>query len=271
MRQPRIRSAGRTPFPFLALFLLGIALLSVPTIAHAQSPQKPKFVGLRIGFDNQIKEGQWAPVEITIRGGSQPWTGFVDIVTNDGDGVPSRVRSQVLQLLPGRDTSVLLYVKFAGASQNELGVSFLTEGERVVIERTFRTFDDAGDNLVVPMPLGSEQKLIVAVGSSIGLEEVAFEKQNTEEEKFTVARLENTRQLPTRWFGYEGVDLLVMTTSRSDIYKEFSPTGAQHAALDTWIRLGGRLLLCVGGNALAQIIGRETPCGRVRSRVSSQS
>jgi hypothetical protein len=241
----------------LALSLLGIGLLHVPLAAQAQQPQRAKFVGLRAGFDGHLKEGQWAPVEITIRGGSQSLTGYVEIVTNDGDGVPSRVRSRPVQVLPGRDESVLLYVKFAGASQDEMLVSYVVEG-RVAVERTFRTFDDAGDKLMLPVPLNSQQKLIVAVGPSIGLEEVAFEKQNSQDEQLTVARLENTRQLPTRWYGYEGVDLLVLTTSRPEIYKEFSPAGAQHEALDTWIRMGGRLLLCVGANA-PQVIGRETP------------
>lgn len=242
----------------LALVLLGLGMLHAPSRAQAQQPQRAKFVGLRVGFDGQLKEGNWAPVEVTIRGGSQSLTGIIAIETSDGDGVPSRVKSRPVQVLPGRDSSVLLYVKFAGASQDQMYIQFKTDDGRIALERTFRTFDDTGDKITLPMPIGSQQKLIVSVGSSIGLEEVAFDKQNVRAEQFTIARLENTRQLPTRWYGYEGVDLLVLTTSRPEIYKEFSPKGAQHEALDTWIRMGGRLLLCVGANA-PQVLGRETP------------
>lgn len=254
MRQNLARVVRLIPM----LMLLGIGMLHIPDSALAQQPQKAKFVGLRVGFDGQVKEGNWAPVEVTIRGGSQSLTGIIEIETSDGDGVPSRVKSRPLQVLPGRDSSVLVYVKFAGASQDEMNIKFINDQGRIALERTFRTFDDTGDKITLPMPLDSQQKLIVSVGSSIGLEEVAFDKQKLRAEQLTIARLENTRQLPTRWYGYEGVDMLVLTTSRPEIYKEFSPSGAQHEALDTWIRMGGRLLLCVGASA-PQILGRETP------------
>jgi hypothetical protein len=64
-------------------------------------------------------------------------------------------------------------------------------------------------------------------------------------------------QLPDRWIGYDGADLVVLNTgagSEAFLQKLFGETGgpaekAKRAALLEWLRRGGRLVVTVGGNA----------------------
>jgi hypothetical protein len=56
-------------------------------------------------------------------------------------------------------------------------------------------------------------------------------------------------QLPTDWCGYEGVDALLISTSDLEIFRKLTPDNVRIKALDEWIRMGGRLVLCVGSNA----------------------
>ena len=57
------------------------------------------------------------------------------------------------------------------------------------------------------------------------------------------------RQLPTDCCGYEGVDAVILSTSRPEIYRRLSADDAQVQALDQWVRMGGRLVLCAGSAA----------------------
>ena len=69
------------------------------------------------------------------------------------------------------------------------------------------------------------------------------------EHRPVVARVDDIGQLPTSWYGYEGVDAVVLSTSQAELYRKLMPEGARPDALDQWIRMGGRLVLCVGSRA----------------------
>ena len=56
-----------------------------------------------------------------------------------------------------------------------------------------------------------------------------------------VATLNSARDLPTRWYGYEGVTAVVISTSNPEIFRQLSETSARITALDQWVRMGGRL------------------------------
>src|SRR5262249_48375162 len=78
--------------------------------------------------------------------------------------------------------------------------------------------------------------------------EVAEEEEESGAQRF--AFVENVAGLPDRWFGYEGVDIVVLTTA-SDTFVEQLLTKmgkAQRDALLDWVRRGGRLVLSVGRN-----------------------
>ena len=128
-----------------AIFLLSCAaaLLAAPGTVSAQE-KRPEVVRLRVGIAEHYKVGQWTPVEITLRGGSEPMTGQVSLTVPDGDGVPSRVvtpPNKPCQVLPGQETSVLLYARF-GEINSEATVA-LRVGDRVVAAKSFTSSMEA--------------------------------------------------------------------------------------------------------------------------------
>ena len=59
-----------------------------------------------------------------------------------------------------------------------------------------------------------------------------------------VARVTGVEQLPTEWYGYEGVDRVVLLTVSP---RSIGNCQAERLeALERWVRLGGRLLLSLG-------------------------
>ena len=65
-----------------------------------------------------------------------------------------------------------------------------------------------------------------------------------------VAAVDSLARLPTRWQGYEGVDIVVISTSKPEVFcKDLPPQNARIEALEQWVRMGGTLVLCAGSHA----------------------
>jgi len=229
--------------------------------------EKPRFVRLRVGFDDLYKVGNWTPFELSLRGGLTTVVGRVELTLLDGDGVPTTVVSpRPVQLVPGHTTSVLIYAK-PGRLNEPMSVVFRAAGEsggRALAKAEFRT-DREGSRFSFPPAMFSTQQLFVGVGPSIGLETAANLIGNTAGDlpdgDIQVAQLENIDQLPTRWFGYESVDWLVLSTSRAEAYRQLTSTSARIEALDAWIARGGRLLLLAGQQA-PELLAPGAPLSR---------
>ncbi|MBL9122198.1 MAG: hypothetical protein JNG90_01110, partial [Planctomycetaceae bacterium] len=99
------------------------------------------------------------------------------------------------------------------------------------------------------LPLDAREELVVNVGPSIGLESIVSKLDASATSEVAVAKIARVDQLPTRWYGYDGVATVVLATSQPEAWRALSSTSAQLAALDEWVRLGGRLVLTVGASA----------------------
>ncbi len=252
-RQARVRDAlaGGTPAPhrirashWLVLLACSLGLLSAAD-ARAQDANPPEIVDLRVGFSGQFKVGLWTPVEVTIRGGATSVTGQLELTVADGDGAASTVVSQRVQLLPGVRTPVLMYVKF-GDAYGEMKAVFRVDRRRV-IDRTFRNDRDV-EGLELPIGLATSDTLLVSVGGSLGIEREQSEP-SYQAARMVVARVDDVTQLPHHWFGYEGVDALILSTSRPEIYGKLAENSAELAAIDGWVRRGGKLVVFAGAQA----------------------
>jgi hypothetical protein len=229
-----------------AVFKTASLVLGLLCAAGAAAGDLPKFDGIRVGLGDCYKVGVWTPVTVTIRGGSLPVTGLVTLTVQDDSNLSCGVSSPADRpclVLPGQRTSVTLYVRF-GHPSSSLRANFIVDG-RSAFEYTFRSglevsegrYKDALDS----------RELIVCVGkASAGVEEAITQRSKNAMLRPMVVRLGSVEQLPTRWYGYEGVDALVLTTSQPEIYRPLTGQSAQLAALDEWIHNGGKLLLSVG-------------------------
>ncbi|HEX4142139.1 MAG TPA: hypothetical protein VHY91_01205 [Pirellulales bacterium] len=236
----------------LVLSLTGVS-------AGRNEPRGPQITSVHVGFAGQYKLGYWTPVEVTVRAGDEPLVAELALTVPDGDGVLSRVHDESgsMQLAVGEEQSRTVFVKF-GQSRDELrvelrGTAGLHESPELLAERSLSQGTDQ-----LPAPLAPGRELLVMVGSADARSDsrsLALAK----EWQAAVARLGGVAPLPTRWYGYEGVDLVVLSTSEPAIYGE--KFEQQFEALARWVRLGGRLLLSVGASA-AEVLAPEAPLAR---------
>ncbi|MEX0679022.1 MAG: hypothetical protein WD063_18250 [Pirellulales bacterium] len=215
--------------------------------ATAVGRKTPESAALRIvavhaGFAGQFKVGCWTPFEIELEGGSQAVSGRVEIVAPDGDGVPSRVhvpRAGDLAVGPGERKTVSMYAKI-GRLASEVTVDFRTEAG-IVASRRLNTQTDGPLAGVLP----SSETLVVSVGAP----DAADDESPRALRGVKVARLSDIRQLPGDWWGYEGVTALILSTGDDAISSQLATPSPRLAALDLWVRMGGKLVLSVGRSA----------------------
>jgi hypothetical protein len=258
-----MRSACRSAAISLAMLVLGIG-----GVVRAASPPPPATItNISVGFDNRYKVGYWTPVSITLRGGDQSIEGHLELIVPDGDGVPSRVStppSKPIVLLPGRDITIPLFAKI-GRIDAEITARFVADGKKVA-EQTIDSLSDAP-----PLALPAKRSLVLAVGRPLGIE-FARSSDDTPEEKTAFVSLSTAEAFPVRWYGYESADAVVLCTSNPEMFRKLSPSSAQIVALDRWIRLGGRLVLCVGDKA-DEVLAADAPLamfapGKLAGRVA---
>ncbi len=228
-----------SPFPICAavtcLFLLA-------SVAAAQAPAKPQLVDVRVGVGQHYKQGCWTPVELVFQGGSELVTGIVELTVPDGDDVPVHYRSGSVQLTPGRTTSVTVYAKFGRVSSG-VEVEFRVGAKALLSVRLDDSFDE---RLSLPAPITTGDRLILCIGRSSTLSEVA---RNLElrrarygsTQRAVVVSVDDPLHLPTRWYAYESFDAVVLLPKRVEDFAALTHDSAQIKALLQWVQLGGRL------------------------------
>jgi hypothetical protein len=240
--------------PLLCRLIQSLAIvafvLSTIRPATAETPAAPEIVGVRVGFGGIYKLGCWTPITVELRGGAQSMTGRLVVTVPDTDGVPTRVSSdpqRPVGIDPQQTTSVQMFVR-VGQAQSAIDVQYVADDGEVRAERTFP--------VVAENPTGSVRggvpatnRLLLEFGPALGLGELLTTEMATNEQVTArVTRIESAVDLPTRWYGYESVDTVLMTTSDPQQYRPLLQNRARVEALQQWIDRGGRLILfCAAG------------------------
>jgi hypothetical protein len=58
----------------------------------------------------------------------------------------------------------------------------------------------------------------------------------------------SSSDLPTRWLGYDTIDVAILGTSQAAFFNELVLDSRRRSALLEWVRRGGKIVLCVGQN-----------------------
>lgn len=249
----------RGTFTAFSLLLTAIVLLTATRAVVAQTAdEKLRIESVKVGFNGFYKVGSWTPVQVLLVGGEEPMTGEIFFETQDGDGEATRIGFDVPTregngralprrvLVPARtQVNFSANVRFGRVNDPELTVRFVVDGKSVTTKRLTVNSDRMQE--VLPTPMLTSQELIVSVGPRIGLErEATTIAEGYKTRNIELVNLQDIFQLPTRWYGYEGVDAVVITTSRPEIFEQAGKAWIE--ALQQWVRMGGRLLLSVGAN-----------------------
>lgn len=239
------------------ILLAAVALLV--TAFPAGAADAVKITGAAVGFpsatgpDPLAKFGAWAPVfvslevtgeagaaELLIEAPDADEIGTTLVVPIDLSGVPAGTK------LNAADRGAVGYVRTPGAG-SEVVVTVRARGG-AAISQPFR---------VRPKPREPLVYAVLAVGGKpAGFElpkPVGGDAGPLRHNRVELAHATALDQLPDQWFGYDGIDLVLLTTGddTADVLGGLfiANTGGKREALLEWVRRGGRLVVSVGAKA----------------------
>ena len=215
---------------------------------------------------NVYKLGCWTPVEVTLRGGKVSETGFVAITVTDTDGVPTTVRSspsRPVRVDPGQNTPVRLFIR-PGQTNSPVSAQFVVDGKVRASRKFYVSFEPDEESIAGGLP--ATNQLLLCFGTTFDLAELLHPWQrNPDLLQTKIAHVDRAAQLPTEWYGYEGFDTVVLTTSDAELYRPLQQDSRRLVALQQWVERGGPAcgILRRAGPGTAD---RRRPAGRVGPR-----
>jgi hypothetical protein len=263
-----------------SVFLILPTLLLSPVPARAQGGKKILVEKVIVGMQgtaemSRYKAGAWAPVYVYLKndGTERINTGEYVLVVETTDGEEHQTHYTETRMLPPltpqeASPALLAYVR-PGGEASEVTVYVKRPA------REGRPIDD-GDTIDSKKPerdsyeaLPYNAQVILAAGSKLpGMKRaliVSTDKKNPPAEiqgelgqdwenldakgPLRFVYTDKVEQMPQRWLGYQGVDLLVLTTNRDEFIKDLiaDQTGRREA-LAEWVRRGGQLVISAGRN-----------------------
>lgn len=242
----------------LAGLICALVVLT-PQVASAQRPRL-KIEQVKVGFlknpqEGVFKAGAWCPVYIDI---TAPPEGLAraDVVveSTDSDDVRNSYSLPLRSLEPSERVTVLSYCR-PGSFSNKISV-LVKVGNYAPFthEETYMSIQ-LGQPLylfVGSRGIGFRKAMVQAnrrSEQSPGNEQQDENLLNDDSGPRRAAVVDAVQQLPTRWYGYECVDVVfLMTGSRDFVEALLNDQENRKEALAEWVRRGGRLVLSVGRN-----------------------
>lgn len=222
------------------LRVLGGCLAAMLWASIAFAAPSGTIAAVRVGVGDGYKLGHWTPVWVTLEAGDDALTGDLQITAPDGDDTPATFAGGQLDDLKvpaGESRTIVGYVR-VGRRDASLLVRFVGEGSSAVaISKKLIATD-------LPTAAIASQQRVVVIGAKIDMDQaIRFLPRNVGEE-IVAGHVDDVYALPDRWYGYDGVDALVLTASRPEFYDQLSD--AQRRAIVEWVQQGGRAILTVG-------------------------
>jgi hypothetical protein len=241
----------------LLVFFLGIA-----TSAWADAPPRIDDKGIRIGLRDgpnvaRSRNGVWTPVTVPLQTGGEdlpPDQYRIVVETTDGEAVPYRYTVPVPAIPANSTQAVFAYVR-----PGSTGATFSVALQKTDGSEVQRVEDLSRDSTKMEI-LEPNEVLYLTLGSSLhglktapkpGAVEPApqLDSQGEDVPVPGFSSIDNVADLPDRWFGYESVDVIVITTSSDTFVQQLLDMNkARCDALLDWVRRGGRVVLSVGRN-----------------------
>lgn len=242
--------------------LAAVSLATHPLAADAVESSASTIKNCSVGLDGTLKVGHWTPVWIETSGTSGG-DARLELTAMDSDGVEVTVASDVAS--EGR---TLLYTR-VGRLGSKLRVR-LVNADGIVLDREdFAPIDPvSGSGSFTALP--STGLLVLQIGpGDLGLQNVLADPSASDSASVGVAaQIVDLESLPTDWFGYDAVDVVVISTSEASLWERLAADEKRFTALKQWLELGGRLVVCIGRNAPQLIASNKPLAGLVPGRFS---
>ncbi|MCC6493551.1 MAG: hypothetical protein IT424_11075 [Pirellulales bacterium] len=229
--------------------------------SFAEQAGSVEIAQLQIGFAGAYKLGCWTPIEVQLQSDGRESQGVVEVTATDSEGVPvitSTPPDRPLKIEHRETTSARLFIR-PGQDGAPIEVRFIDDGGRVQAARTF--YPGAGADF--PTGLPATNRLIASLGAARGVSDLIRSQHESDQALATeVAKLRSADDLPLQWIGYEGVELVILSTAQPEQFQGLSYQDPRIIALRRWIELGGRLVIFAGANG-AELLRPEGPLARL--------
>jgi hypothetical protein len=240
----------RVASPLSLLFLLSTAL---SVFAQGKPERFVSDVNVGFGFGagstTTLKLGHWSPIAVQIAVRNGAFRGEIEITTPDSDGNEATIvipNVAVEESVNQKSETFYGHVKF-GKSDLKVQVRLIevdANGKRTVVHEIERALAERGRAADI---VQNGQELLVYYGDVGGVFEIKdLIKTAFLSRQPTTARLRSEKDFPTQWYGYGGVDYLLIGTGDEKLFDRLDPQ--RLSALRTWVRQGGRLVVSVGKN-----------------------
>jgi hypothetical protein len=246
---------------FAWLLLLAAALICRPAGAVAQDVvlQGPRIGAIRVGLAGCYLLGHWTPVWVEADGVAALKDPRAKVTVVDSDGVATTAAAP-LQPSNGNGAkwTAVVYTKI-GRRGAEIQIA-LVDGDEPIAEKSLRANGESiTDSALVELPAAAE--LVVAVGNADTALRQAFADRDAAggEPARRLLELNHISDLPTAWFGYEAVDVLLLDANDAVLGQRLAADAQRFAALVEWVELGGRLVLLCGGDNAAELLADGQP------------
>jgi hypothetical protein len=249
-----------------ATFLIAISVVAIAATNAAAQPgnsDRPQITSIRIGVANHYKVGHWTGLHVDVAGIAGLENPRIEVRVVDNDGVRATTAAPLTKSTMGgaRETAIV-YTK-VGKLATPIQV-VLADGEVPVAERTLSP-QTATQSNPAAVELPSTAELLVALSPApFGMKQSfpAREASGNEPARRTV-ELNDVDQLPVDWFGYEAVDVLVISAGDGALCRQLADDNVRFAALVRWVELGGRLVILCGAEGALVVLQEEGPLARL--------
>jgi hypothetical protein len=235
-----------------------VFLVGAPSAVWAQKTRRVEVENMRVGFDasfsnlkssNSFKIGAWTPVWVQLRGGTDAWSGFMEVSVADDDGTPTAFRMPVA-VMANQSERFTAYAR-PGSRQPEFTIRLLDQNGRRV--------GGASQDMVMPQAPESimpGETLILTMGRPQGVDSIkdlpGFQtgpraNYRTTGAEVLTARIDpKTGSMPGRWYGYDAARAVVIDTADRETLAALDALRGQ--PLVDWVARGGHLIVSVGAN-----------------------
>jgi hypothetical protein len=250
-RPPRRRATARHLICGGCVWLVAVAAFVVPWTRAKAAPPPVEVQTVRVGFGsgNSFKVGCWTPVRIQLKAGPQRFSGFLDLMVPDDDGIATSTR-QPLEIAATESTTLTAYSR-PGGRDTEFTIRLVDPQGRRVLEAPQAITMPAPPEAIMP-----DELLILTLGQPLGVDQVpnlpgftagGRNRTGPAGAGVSIARVDaQQHQLPGRWFGYDAARAIVIDTSDRAALESLD--GLRGEALVDWVKHGGHLVVAVGGN-----------------------
>ena len=271
--------ARRSPFFSLSLNWVVVCLvLMLPGIILGQGTTIPaerqiQVQDIRLGFPasslDLYKEGKWVPVRVYLGPPKElnvlpaDFQGSIEVDTKDSDGWNTRIFKDNVVVTKEANRGVFTsYIKVSD-SMSFNGVTVRLRGKLgpVEINQVYTYPQNDRMRTTQRSDVDHDKLLVVNIGNSQGLkpteeteEAQSFNRNNNTPQQMArrASNPDKLIELPDRWYGYEGVDAVIIATGNNfgnSLAQQLARDPVRRDALEQWVLQGGHLIISVGSNA----------------------